>query len=77
MGGTGTGGGKIVKLDNLSIEVKRVSDARGTCKERGYHRISHELKNPLDYAICYDCEVWFTREIANMIGLEYRVVPSM
>jgi hypothetical protein len=46
--------------------------ARDACSERGYHRITRETEGD-EPMICYDCDLWFTKELAKESGIEFKV----
>jgi hypothetical protein len=57
-------------FDNFANHIKNSRDA---CDERGYHRIAEEKKGMDEPMICYDCDLWFDKDLAITSDIQYKV----
>ena len=53
--------------------LDHISNSREACDKRGYHRIVEEKQGKGEVMICYDCDLWFDKDLAESSDIEYKV----
>ena len=65
----------IQTFGTIDERVNLMLSDREKCKERGYHRVDREPENSDEPMVCYDCELFFSKDYAESCGTKYKVDP--